>query len=98
MGSKNGSVISRREFARRAAFVSAAASLSSAGLLASKSPVRADPLLQTPAGPKLSPESQTEMESRLQAVLAQYGSPPQYEPKKELHKGVPLGRSAAARA
>jgi hypothetical protein len=74
MGSKNGSVISRREFARRAAFVSAAASLSPADLLTRESSAAAAPPLQTPSGPKLSPESQTEMESRLQAVFAQYGS------------------------
>ena len=74
MGSKNGSVISRREFARRAAFASAAASLSPPGLLTEESPDNAKPLSQTPSGPKLSPQSQTEMESRLQAVFAQYGS------------------------
>jgi len=75
MGLKNGSAISRREFARRAAFVSAAASLSPADLLTRETPAfaAASPL-QTPRGPKLSPESQTEMESRLQAVFAQYGS------------------------
>src|SRR5206468_9946653 len=64
MGSKNGCVISRREFARRAAFVSAAASLSPADLLTEKSPDTAKPLSQAPSGPKLSAESQTEMESR----------------------------------
>ena len=74
MGSKNGSAISRREFARRAAFVSAAASLSPADLLTRESPPAAAAALQTPSGPKLSPASQTEMESRLQAVFAQYGS------------------------
>ena len=75
MGLKNGSAISRREFARRAAFVSAAASLSPADLLTRETPAfaAASPL-QTASGPKLSPESQTEMESRLQAVFAQYGS------------------------
>ena len=76
MSTKNGSAISRREFARRAAFVSAAASLSPAGLLTgeSSSTAATAPPLQTPSGPKLSPESQAEMESRLQAVFAQYGS------------------------
>ncbi|HEX2664164.1 MAG TPA: hypothetical protein VHM93_15130, partial [Candidatus Acidoferrum sp.] len=65
MGSKKRSVISRREFARRAAFVSAAASLTPADLLTSESAVAAKPPAQTPAAPKLPPESQTEMESRL---------------------------------
>ena len=73
MGAKNGSAISRREFARRAAFVSAAASLSPADLLIVKSATPAPPP-QTPGAPKLSPESQAEAESRLQAVFAQYGS------------------------
>src|SRR5215510_12026770 len=76
MSAKNGSAISRREFARRAAFVSAAASLSPAELL-TREPASAAPRpLQTPSpsGPKLSPESQAEMESRVQAVFAQYGS------------------------
>jgi hypothetical protein len=74
MGAKNGSAISRREFARRAAFVSAAASLSPADLLKRESTAATAPPLQTPGAPKLSPESQTEVESRLQAVFAQYGS------------------------
>ena len=97
MGSKNGSVISRREFARRAAFVSAAASLSSADLLASQSPVRANPPFQKPAGPKLSPESQTEMESRLQAVFAQYGSRLNDDQKTDLHRLAVEGQAALDR-
>jgi hypothetical protein len=75
MNSKDVSAISRREFARRAAFVSAAASLSPADLLTRETPASAAVApLQTHSGPKLSPESQTEMESRLQMVFAQYGS------------------------
>jgi len=97
MGSKNGCVISRREFARRAAFASAAASLASADLLASKSPVRANPPLQTPAGPKLSPESQAEMESRLQAVFAQYGSRLNDDQKTDLHRLAVEGQAALDR-
>lgn len=75
MGTKN-SAISRREFARRAALVSAAASLSPAELLANSSSAitTATPLPQTPAAKKLSAESQAEVNSRLQAVFAQYGS------------------------
>lgn len=73
MGNKTDSAISRREFARRAAFVSAAASLAPANLLTSDS--IAGPLTaQQPANtPKLSPESQAEVESRIQAIIAQYG-------------------------
>ena len=95
MGSKDGSAISRREFTRRAALVSAAASLSSADLLTSKSPAK--PLLQTPSGPKLSPESQTEMESRLQAVFSQYGSRLNDAQKADLHRLAAEGQAALDR-
>jgi hypothetical protein len=97
MGSKNGGVISRREFARRAAFVSAAASLSPADLLTEKSPDTAKPLSQTPSGPKLSAESQTEMESRLQAVFAQYGSRLNDAQKADLHRLAVEGQAALDR-
>jgi hypothetical protein len=76
MGTKNGSAISRREFARRAAFVSAVASLSPADLLRAESlaPAAVAPALQTPDTSKLSAESQAEAESRIHAIFAQYGS------------------------
>jgi hypothetical protein len=73
MGTKNGSAISRREFARRAAFVSAAASLSPAGLLSADSGGAAASALQSANSPKLSKESQAETDSRLQAIFSQYG-------------------------
>ena len=74
MGNKSDSAISRREFARRAAFVSAAASLSPSNLLSSES-IAASPPAQQPANaPKLSPEAQGEVESRIQAIFAQYGN------------------------
>jgi hypothetical protein len=74
MGNKPDSAISRREFARRAAFVSAAATLTPSNLLGAES--SAVPLLeQQPANsPKLSPESQAEVDSRVQSIFAQYGS------------------------
>lgn len=74
MGIKNGSAISRREFARRAALVSAAATLSPAGILSANSEAAAAPALQSANSPKLSAESQAEVESRIQAILAQYGN------------------------
>lgn len=76
MASKIGSAISRREFARRAALASAAASLTPAELL-TKTPAAATtlpPSAQTSGAPKLSPESQAEADSRVQAVFSQYGS------------------------
>ncbi len=74
MSSQNDSPISRREFARRAAFVSAAATLTPSNLLTAESV--ATPLnAQLPANtPKLSPESQAEVDARIQSIFAQYGS------------------------
>lgn len=73
MGNKSDSAISRREFARRAAFVSAAASLAPSELLGTES-VGAPPPAQQPANaPKLSPEGLVEIESRMQTIFAQYG-------------------------
>jgi hypothetical protein len=74
MTTKNSSAISRREFARQAAFFSAAASLSPASLLTAESAAAALPPLQTPTTPKLSAQSQAEADSRIQTVFAQYGS------------------------
>lgn len=98
MSAKNGSAISRREFARRAAFVSAAASLSPAELLTRGSGTAAQPL-QTPApgGPKLSPESQAEMESRLQVVFTQYGSRLSDAQKSDLRRIAADGQAALDR-
>jgi hypothetical protein len=97
MGSKNDSAISRREFARRAALASAAASLSPADLLRPEPAPTAPPPLQTSSGPKLSPESQTEMESRLQAVFAQYGSHLNDAQKADLRRLAAEGQAALDR-
>ena len=73
MNNKIDSAISRREFARRAAFASAAASLAPSRLLTPES-IAAPSQPQQPANaPKLSPESQAEVESRVQSIFAQYG-------------------------
>jgi len=99
MSAENGSVISRREFARRAAFVSAAASFSPAELLTRESAAAVAPQLQTPApsGPKLSPESQAEMESRVQAVFTQYGSRLSDAQKSDLRRIAADGQAALDR-
>jgi hypothetical protein len=74
MGNRTDSSISRREFARRAAFVSAAATLTPSNLL-NREPVAAPLSAQQPANaPKLSPEGQAEAEARIQLILALYGS------------------------
>jgi hypothetical protein len=74
MGNKSDSAISRREFARRAAFVSAAASVAPSNLFSSESAVASLPAQQPASAPKLSPEGQAEVESRVQSILAQYGN------------------------
>ena len=75
MGNEKDLAISRREFARRAAMVSAAASLAApANLLSTTVPTLAPPLQQPANSPNLSQESQAEAESRFQSILGQYGS------------------------
>ena len=74
MGNKSDPAISRREFARRAALVSAAASLSPSNLFSPKSIAATLPAQQPLNAPKLSPEGQAEVESRIQAIFAQYGN------------------------
>jgi hypothetical protein len=74
MGNKSDSAISRREFARRAALVSAAASLAPSNLLSSESVATPLPAQQPVNAPKLSPESQVEVESRIQSIFAQSGN------------------------
>jgi hypothetical protein len=74
MGKQNGSAISRREFARRAAMVSAAASLSPAELLHLQTPPASAPAAQSSTAPSLSPEGQIEAHSRMESILSQYGS------------------------
>jgi hypothetical protein len=73
MNGKNGTSLSRREFARRAAIVSAASMVPAQALKAdSLSP---EPrLTQAPDTPALSPKGQAEAEARYQAILAVYGT------------------------
>jgi hypothetical protein len=81
----NGTSISRREFARRAAIVSAVSMVPANALTAESS--SAEPLLtQAPGTPSLSPESQAESEARYQAILAVYGSRFSDSQKADLRK------------
>ena len=73
MGNEKDYSISRREFALRAAMVSAAA-LAPASLLSKDDLSGASPPQQPLNPANLSPESQAEVESRIQAILAEYGS------------------------
>ena len=74
MGNEKDFAISRREFARRAAMISAAASLAPTNLLSTGVIASTLQTQQSPNAPNLSPESQAEVESRVQAILSQYGS------------------------
>jgi hypothetical protein len=66
--------ISRRQFARRAALLSASASLVPAASVFAE-PLQTPSAQQTaPTHPNLSPESQAEAEARYQQILSQYGS------------------------
>jgi len=72
MANQKDHAISRREFARRAAMVSAA-SLAPPGLLGTDVlPAASQP--QQPSNPaNFQPDSQVEVESRIQAILGEYG-------------------------
>jgi hypothetical protein len=85
MNGKSNSPISRREFARRAAIVSAASIVPASALpLPSSSTGAAQP--QTSAASSLSAESQAEAEARYQAILASYGSRFSEAQKAELRR------------
>ena len=78
--------ISRRQFARRAALLSATASIVPAASVfgdpASPAPAQALP----PPHPNLSAESQVEADARLQSIFARYGSRFSEDEKKSLRE------------
>jgi hypothetical protein len=74
MNGKKSSAISRREFARRAAIASAAASVAPVNILTAEKVVISAESQQNPPAPKLSGESQTEAEARFQNIINQFGS------------------------
>jgi len=85
MNGKSGSHISRREFARRAAIVSAV-SMVPATTLPGHSLTSALAVAQSPDASSLSPESQSEAEARYQAILGVYGSRFSDEKKADLRR------------
>src|SRR5271155_2335555 len=85
MNGKSGLSISRREFARRAAIVSAA-SMVPASALPVHPPIAEAALKQLPDTPSLSPQSQAEAEARYQAILADYSSRFSDAQKSELRR------------
>jgi len=85
MNDSQNSALSRRQFARRAALLSATASLAPAACMFPDA-ATAPPSQDTPGVPKLSPESQTEADARFQQILAQYGDRLTAEDKTLLQK------------
>ena len=78
--------ISRRQFARRAALLSASASIVPAASVFAES-LQAPPVQQSaPTHPNLSPESRAEAEARYQQILSQYGSRLSAEEKTSLRE------------
>jgi hypothetical protein len=86
MGEKKGSGISRREFARRAAMASAAASLAPVEVLTPESSPASPDLQEPPDMPKLTHEGQLEVEARIHAILSQYGKRFTDEQKKDIRR------------
>jgi hypothetical protein len=86
MGEKKSSGISRREFARRAAMASAAASLAPVEILSAESGVGPPAPQQPPELPKLTHEGQAEVEARIHAILSQYGKRFTEEQKKDIRR------------
>jgi hypothetical protein len=85
------STFSRREFARRAAFASAASLLpavASSGTLqpAAPSAETAPDAFSFPDEPPLSPQSQAEVDARIAAIFSQYGSRFSEEQKTDLRR------------
>jgi hypothetical protein len=86
MDEKKNSGISRREFARRAAMASAAASLAPVEVLTAESAAASPAPQQTPEPPKLTPEGKVEVEARIHAILSQYGKRFTEEQKKDIRR------------
>jgi hypothetical protein len=86
MNNKKSTPISRREFARRAALASAGASLVPANVFGAGASLPAPQEQQPPNLPKLTPQSQAEVEARIQAILSQYGSRFSEEQKADIRR------------
>jgi hypothetical protein len=85
MNGKSSSHISRREFARRAAIVSAISMVPTTALPSHSSNSNPVPG-QSPGASSLSPESQSDAEARYQAILGVYGSRFSDEKKADIRR------------
>jgi len=80
------SAISRRQFARRAALLSASASIVPAASVFADSSIALPAQQPAESHPNLSPESRAEAEARYQQILSQYGSRLSAEEKTSLRE------------
>jgi hypothetical protein len=78
--------MSRRQFARRAALLSASASIVPAASVFAEASIELPLQQQAEAHPNLSAESQAEAEARYQQILSQYGSRFSAEEKASLRE------------
>ena len=78
--SKSSHGISRREFARRAAWAAAGVAVIPGHLLAAPEALA----VQQPTEPKLSPEGRAEVEAKVQAIFRKYGQRLTEEQKADL--------------
>ena len=85
MKKRIGAILSRREFAQRAALLSATSVVSPAAMLDLPSDVGSDYQVDA-GGPKLSPEGQAEASARYQQVLSLYGERLNDEQKTRVKK------------
>src|SRR6516165_11559652 len=85
MKKRIGAILSRREFAQRAALLSATSVVSPAPMLDLPSDVGSDYQVDA-GGPKLSPEGQAEASARYQQVLSLYGERLNDEQKTRVKK------------
>lgn len=84
-GKKSG--ISRREFARRAAIVSAAGALRPFdSVISPESGAHVDAPQEPPGAPKISGESRAEAEARYEAIIKEYGDRFSGDQKKDLRR------------
>jgi len=88
--SKSSHGISRREFARRAAWAAAGVAVIPDHLL----PASEAPAVQQPTEPKLSPEGRAEVEAKVQAIFRKYGQRLTEEQKADLQRLVTEGQKS----
>jgi hypothetical protein len=87
-------VISRRDFARRAALAAATAAALPSSFLTHAETTAAPQAAQQPEEPKLSPESRAEVEAKIQAILRKYESRIPEDQKADVSRLVREGQKS----